>query len=75
MSWIDIVLAAVPYILGISVVWVFAAKVINFIKELSDVLVTIVNALEDKNITKEEIAKIAAEAKEVVEAAKAFAKK
>ena len=75
MNWIDIVLAAVPYILGISVVWVFAAKVINFIKELSDVLVTIVNALEDKNITKEEIAKIVAEAKEIVEAAKAFAKK
>jgi len=75
MDWLDLVLAALPYVLGVSIIGTFVVKVLNFVKELSDVLVSVVNALEDKALTKEEIAKIAQEAKEIVDAAKAFAKK
>ena len=75
MDWLDLALSALPYVLGVSIIGTFVVKVLNFVKELSDVLVSVVNALEDKALTKEEIAKIVQEAKEIVDAAKAFAKK
>ena len=75
MDWLNLIYSAIPYVLGISVIAGFLTLVLNLLKEVSDVLVAVVNALEDKQLTKEEVANIVKEAKEVVEAAKKFVHK
>ena len=75
MDIMGIILGAVPYILGIGVVGAVVLKVMNFVKEVAQVLLAVADALEDNTVTKEEIAKIVAESKEVVAAAKAIFKK
>lgn len=72
MDIMSLVLSFVPYVLGIGVVGSAVVVFINFLKEVSDVLISVVNALEDSSISKEEVANIVKEAKEVVEAAKKF---
>ena len=69
-----ILLGAIPIVLGISVVWLRLEKVINALKETSDLLTSIVTAFGDKELTKEEIASIKKEGIEAVAALKAIFK-
>ncbi len=56
-------------------VWSKAEKVLTALRELGDVISVIVRALEDKELTKDEIAEIKKEAREALAAFKAIIKK
>ena len=75
MDIMGIVLKVVPYVLAIGVVSTIVAKVVKFVKEIADVLLTVVDALEDNAVSKEEVAKIIEESKDVVVAVKEIFKK
>mgnify|MGYP001614627350 CR=1 FL=1 len=65
----NLLLTALPYVLGIAVVWARASRVLNALKELADVLTAINNAFTDKALSVEEVAAIK---KEIAEALTAF---
>jgi hypothetical protein len=65
---------AVPFALGFSVVSVYAAKLMNLLKEVSGLIGTISVMLDDNKVTKEEIDAVVKEAKDIVNAVKAFGK-
>lgn len=58
--------------LGVTLVWTKVDKVLKALKELADVITTIVNSLNDQKVTPEEINKIKAEIKEALIAFKAI---
>jgi len=67
-------LGLVPFVLGIGIVWSRFSKVLNAVKELADVLTTVVASFDDKEITKEEIKNIKREGIEALSALKAIFK-
>ena len=75
-DWQSILYNGVP--LGVGVVlaafWGKSQKVLNALKELSDVLSVITKALEDKKLTAEELEQIKVEGKEALAAFKAILK-
>ena len=73
-NWQTLVLSLVPLILGISFVWAKVDKLLKALKELGDVLHVIAEAFADKDLTKEEQAKIKLEVSEAIAAFKAILK-
>ena len=74
MDWLSLVLGIVPLIAGIAVVGKIIGNLRALLREAADVLDCIDAALEDKNITKEEIGLIKKESLEVWAAIKDFGK-
>ena len=64
----------VPMVLGIGVVSAIVVKVRGLFVEIAEVLVEVDAALSDGSISKEEIAKIIEQSKDVWEAVKKFKK-
>lgn len=75
IDWGQLVFTLVPVLFGISFIWNRVSKVMAALTELSQVLVTITSALEDKKITSEEAESIKKEALEAVAAFAAIFKK
>ena len=67
----EIILAGVPILLGIGFIWTKVSKVVAVLKEVTELLVKVTGALEDKRLTPEEIQVIKKEAIDVAVAAKA----
>lgn len=74
MDWGQLLLTALPILLGVGLVWTRIEKILKALVELSEVLVAITTGLEDKNLTKEEVAVIKKEIKEAIQAFKAIVK-
>ena len=72
MDITSIIATVTTVALGVTLVWGKAEKVLNALKELSDVMTVVVNALGDQKLTPEEIASIKKEAGEAVAAFKAI---
>jgi hypothetical protein len=74
--WFMIFYNSAPAILGglIALFWGKIQKVLKALKELGDVIDTIVKSLEDKQITPEEVESIKKEIKEALAAFKAIIK-
>jgi len=68
----ELILSGVALVLGIGVVWKRVDKVINMVKEITELLVKVTGALEDKRLTPEELDAIKKEAIDVAVAAKAI---
>ena len=73
-NWQTLVLSLVPLILGVSFIWNKVDKLLKALKELGDVLHVIAEAFADKDLTKEEQAKIKLEVSEAIAAFKAILK-
>jgi len=73
---LDLFFNFVPILIGTvaTMFWGKISKVLKALKELGDVISVVVSALEDKELSKEEIAKIKVETKEAVAAFKAILK-
>jgi len=65
---------AVPFAMGFGIVSIYAKKLMNLLKEVSELIGTVSTMLDDSKVTKEEIDAIVKEAKDIVEAVKAFGK-
>jgi uncharacterized protein YoxC len=65
----------VPFLLGFVPVAFYAGKIFNLLKEVSQLLMKVSSLLDDKQVTKEEISDVVKEAKDIMIAIKAFAKK
>lgn len=74
MDITGIILSFLSVALGVSIVWGKVEKVLNALKELADVLTVTINALSDKNLSKEELEQIKKEAGEALAAFKAIIK-
>lgn len=74
MDWEQIFVVAVPVLAGIGVVWSRLAKISVAAKECGDVLITAAQAIEDKELTKDEIKAIKKEFLEAAAALKAIFK-
>ena len=72
MDITSIILTVISIALGVSVIWNKAEKVLKAIKELADVLTVTVEALEDKELDKEEVEQIKIEFREALAALKAI---
>lgn len=70
-----IILSAIPFVLGIGVVWIRAERILRALKELAEVLSILAISLEDKKLTPEELDKIKKEFSEAIGAIKAIVKK
>lgn len=70
-DWMGLIYNGGPAVVGVALTmfWVKISKVLIALKEFGDVITVIVAALEDKELTKEEIAAIK---KEIGEALAAF---
>lgn len=75
MGVLDVILMAIPIVLGVGFIWTRVSRLMTLLKEISDVLLTVANSLGDKQLTVEEIDKIKKEALEVAAAAKALVSK
>ena len=69
-----VIYSAASLVLGIGVVSFYVAKLTNLLKQVADVLIAVQTALEDNAVSKVEVDLIVKEAKEVVDAVKAFKK-
>ena len=69
-----LVLQGIGMVLGIAVVWTKAAKILNALKELADVLEVVVDSLQDKSLNKDEVAAIKKEIGEAIDAFRAILK-
>ena len=74
MDWQNIVLSAVPVVLGIAFIWAKVDKVLKAMKELGDVLTVIPKALDDKSVSADELKQIKIELAEALAAFKAILK-
>ena len=75
MNVLDMIMVyIVPMVLGIGVVSAIVVKVRGLFVEIAEVLVEVDAALSDGSISKEEIAKIIEQSKDVWEAVKKFKK-
>jgi len=74
MDWQSVLLGAVPFVLGIGLVGTKVKKIMNALKELADVLTTVVAAFGDNELTKTEIKAIKKEGIEAISALKAILK-
>ena len=68
-------LMVVNYALNLGVIWAVLSKGNELIKEVGDVLVTYIEAAEDKKITAEEVAKLGKEISDVKNVVKKLFKK
>ena len=68
----EIILAAIPLVLGLGFVWTRVSKVIVALKEVTELLVKVTAALEDKNLSPVELTEIKKEAVDVAVAVKAI---
>ena len=68
----EFILAGVPILLGIGFIWTKVSGVIGVLKEVTELLVKVTGALEDKRLTPEEIESIKKEAIDVAVATKAM---
>jgi len=66
----EVISAVVGFLLGIGVVYKYVKSAMMPLKEVGELILTVVNALEDKQLTKEEIEKIIKEAQDVPKAVK-----
>lgn len=74
MDITTLILSGAGIVMGVGVVWLRVDKVLKALKEVTDVLTAVTEALADKDLSKEELAKIAKESKEVLIAIKAIFK-
>lgn len=74
MDFTSILATVVTVGLGVSLVWNKAEKILKALKELSEVLIVIVDALDDQKLTAEEIADIKLAGYEAISAFKAILK-
>ena len=75
MDWLQIVLTALPLLLGVGFVWLRVEKVLKALVELADVISVINASLQDKALSKEEVVAIKKEISEAIEAFKSIFKK
>ncbi len=75
MDLVSLLYAAAGLVLGIGGVWVYVSRGMIAVKEVSELLSAIAEALEDKKITPAEIANIAEEYEDVKLAIKEIFKK
>jgi len=68
----QILMIAVPLLGGLGFIWSRAEKALKALKEVSDVLIALSVALEDKDLSKDEIANIKLQGKEALAALKAI---
>ena len=69
MEWI---LTGLGALLGLTVVWTRVSKVISALKEVTELLVKVTGALEDKTLSTLELSEIKKEAVDVAVAVKAI---
>lgn len=69
------ILGGVGMLLGIGAVWFRVERVMKALKASSEVLTALVDAMEDKNITKEELDVIMIEIRQALNAFKAIVSK
>ena len=72
--WQVIITAAIPVLAGVAFMWKRTGKVLAAMKELSDVLTIIPEALADQKLSPEELAEIKKEIAEALAAFKAIIK-
>ena len=71
LNWLQENVATISgYILGIGIVWTVISKVGNLAKEVGELLMVFAEAIADKKISNDEIAKIVKEAKDIPAAIK-----
>lgn len=71
----ELIYSGIGVVLGIGVVSIYVTKLLTLLKEVAEVLTSVQSMLEDGQVTKEEVAKVVEESKDVVEAVKSFGKK
>ena len=71
----ELLLGAIPIVLGVGFIWTRVSKLLVLLKEVTDVLVAVTKAFDDKKLTPEEIEEIKKQAVEVAAAAKALVSK
>ena len=67
--------SGIGIVLGVGVVSIYVKKVLKVLEEIVDTLSAVQSMLADGQVTKDEIANVVKEAKEVVGAIKDFGKK
>lgn len=71
----DYILPFLPVVLAIPVVAIYFKKIVNLIFQVGELLMKVTEVLGDNQVTAEEIEIIKKEAKDVVDAIKAFGAK